>query len=67
MSDPDGRGLTGKGLMTRTYSGSCILRIPDNQDEPIQGFTGEPEWLLSFGGKADKKKGSIRHDGGDRT
>ena len=69
MPDRDGTGPTGKGPLTGKSSGSCILRIPDNQDEPIQGFAGEMGRLVSFDGKPQKVKAKEVLDmpRGDRT
>ena len=69
MPDRDGTGPTGKGPLTGKGSGSCILRIPDNQDEPIQGFAGETGRLVSFDGKPQKVKAKEVLDmpRGDRT
>ncbi len=69
MPDRDGTGPTGKGPLTGKSSGSCILRIPDNQDEPIQGFAGEMGRPVSFDGKPQKVKAKEVLDmpRGDRT
>lgn len=67
MPGRDGTGPTGKGLMTGKCSGSCILSIPDNQDEPIQGFAGEAGWPVSFGGKPEREKEVLDMPRGDRT
>ncbi len=67
MPGRDGTGPTGKGPMTGKCSGSCILRIPDNQDEPIQGFAGEAGWLVPFGGKPQRAKEVLDMPRGDRT
>ncbi len=67
MPGRDGTGPTGKGPMTGKCSGSCILRIPDNQDEPIQGFAGEAGWPVSFGGKPQREKEVFDMPRGDRT
>lgn len=67
MPGRDGTGPTGKGPMTGKCSGSCILRIPDNQDEPIQGFAGEAGWPVSFGGKPERGKEKLDMPRGDRT
>ncbi len=67
MPGRDGTRPTGKGPMTGKCSGSCILRIPDNQDEPIQGFAGEAGWLVSFGGKPEREKEVLDMPRGDRT
>ena len=39
MPGRDGTGPKGKGPMTGICSGSCILRIPDNTDEQINGWS----------------------------
>ena len=67
MPDRDGTGPTGKGPLTGKSSGSCILRIPDSQDEPIQGFAGEPGRPVSFGGKPQRVKEVLDMPRGDRT
>ncbi|MFZ0930600.1 MAG: DUF5320 domain-containing protein [Syntrophobacteraceae bacterium] len=43
------------------------MRIPDNQDEPIQGFAGEAGWLVPFGGKPQRAKEVLDMPRGDRT
>ena len=65
MPGRDGTGPTGKGPMTGTCSGSCILRIPDNQDEPIQGFAGEAGWPVSFGVKPEREQEEFDMPRGD--
>ena len=67
MPGRDGTGPTGKGPMTGKRSGSCILRIPDSQDEPIRGFAGEAGWLVSFAGKPEREKEASDMPRGDRT
>ncbi len=63
MPDRDGTGPAGKGPMTGKLSGSCVLRIPDNRDEPIHGFAGEAGW--PFGGHPNQEENKM--PGGDRT
>ena len=66
MPGRDGSRPMGKGPMTGKCSGSCILRIPDNSDEPIHGFAGEAGWPVSFGKpKRGKKESDMPR--GDRT
>ena len=67
MPDRDGTGPTGKGPLTGKSLGSCILRIPDSQDEPIQGFAGESGRPVSFGGKPQTVKGALDMPRCDRT
>ncbi len=67
MPGRDGTGPMGKGPMTGKRSGSCILRIPDNPDEPIQGFAGEAGWPVSFGAKPEREQEVFDMPHGDRT
>lgn len=67
MPDRDGTGPTGKGPMTGKCSGSCILRIPDDQDESIQGFAGETGRPVSFDRKPQIVKEVLDMPRGDRT
>ncbi len=66
MPGRDGTGPRGNGPMTGKHSGSCILSIPDNQDEPIRGFAGEAGWPVSFG-KPEREKEVFDMPGGDAT
>jgi hypothetical protein len=67
MPGQDGTGPAGKGPMTGICSGSCILRIPDNRNEPIQGFAGEAGWPVAFGEKPERAKEVFDMPRGDRT
>ncbi len=67
MPDRDGTGPVGKGPLTGKSSGSCILRIPDGEDEPIQGFAGETGRPVSFDGKPQRVKEVLDMPRGDRT
>ena len=63
----DGTGPTGKGPMTGNRSGSCMLTITDDRDEPIRGFAGEAGRPVSFGGRPEKGKEVFDMPRGDRT
>ena len=67
MPDHDGTGPKGKGPMTGTCSGSCILKIPDDPNEPIQGFAGEAGRKVSVGGKPESEKEEFNMPRGDKT
>lgn len=67
MPGRDGTGPTGKGPMTGAGSGKCMLRIPDNQDEPIRGFAGEAGRPILFDQKPDKEKEEFEMPYGDGT
>lgn len=56
MPNRDGTGPRGKGPMTGKCSGNCMVRIPDNQDEPIRGFAGKRGWPFSFSQKPESVK-----------
>jgi hypothetical protein len=53
--------------MTGARSGSCILSIPDNPDEPVRGFAGKAGRQVSFGGKPEIGKEEFDMPGFDRT
>lgn len=60
MPNRDGTGPVGKGPLTGGRQGSCMLRIPDRHDEPVQGFAGKAGRFFSLGGEQlDKKEESV--------
>ncbi len=67
MPGRDGTGPAGKGPMTGACSGSCILSISDDPDEPIRGIAGKAGWQVSFGGKLERGKEVFDMPRGDRT
>jgi hypothetical protein len=66
MPRRDGTGPKGKGPMTGTCSGACMLRIPDRPDEPVEGFAGSTGRPFSFGGKQEDRKEVFDMPRGDR-
>ena len=42
----DGTGPCGIGPMTGRGRGFCILRVPDEPDQPLNGFVGRAGWPM---------------------
>jgi hypothetical protein len=67
MPGRDGTGPVGKGPLTGTCSGSCILKIPDNPDELILGLAGEAGRRVSIPAKPGREKEELDMPRGDGT
>lgn len=67
MLGRDGTGPMGKGPLTGTCSGSCILKIADNPDELILGFAGEAGRRVSIPAKPGSEKEELDMPRGDGT
>lgn len=65
MPNSDGTGPAGKGPMTGRGRGYCALRIPDEGEDPVRGFSGlsGKEFVVS----AIRGKEVVAMPGRDRT
>ena len=67
MPNQDGMGPVGKGPLTGRKGGSCILRLPDDPDEPVQGFAGKAGEPVSFSQNLQQSKEVSEMPLGDAT